>query len=508
MRIYKPESTRPIPEGAKINREKKTVTYKGRNGETVKAVLTDEGKMRVSQGTWHIAFRDHLDRQQDLPAFEDEGDSNVLVSHIKNLVVWHGKPLPPDLQGYCDRLHPRIAALLAKLGLLEPKPEPQREPEKLTVWVDEFENWLKATKADSGYLRNENHIRTVIGRVRAIVGGCHFETWDSIKKQPIEIYLGEQSLSNRTHNGYIAAIKQLCQWVVDNDKAEFSPLAKLRRVKVPQKENRCPLSFEPFCRLLAAAQNGPVRHGLTGPQRAVLYLLAVETGLRRNELFHLTANCFNLTKATVKLGAAHCKNRLDADQPIRLALASRLVGFLEGKGPTDPLFNLKTPRTAQMIQEDALEAGLPLVDDEGRELVFHSLRHTLRTELVLAHVAEEIINAVMRHSPKGVGQQFYGHVTDFQKREALSRLPDYPWPVDLQQAAVKTGTDEAPVEIYGGIYAKDTSNKTASVSMRQVTPSGASETALLMQNQGLAQTSEPMVGGSSPSGRTQEPHFR
>jgi hypothetical protein len=43
----------------------------------------------------------------------------------------------------------------------------------------------------------------------------------------------------------------------------------------------------------------------------------------------------------------------------------------------------------------------------------------------------------MRHKPVGVGQRFYSHVTDFEKREAIERLPEYPWPGDLLAQAKK-----------------------------------------------------------------------
>jgi integrase len=91
-----------------------------------------------------------------------------------------------------------------------------------------------------------------------------------------------------------------------------------------------------------------------------------------------------------------------------------------------------------MIQTDAERAGLPLVDDEGRKLCFHSTRHTLRTELVRARVTEAVIDSIMRHKPVGVGRRFYTHLTDFEIREAIERLPEYPWPGDLVQSqAVK-----------------------------------------------------------------------
>jgi integrase len=90
-----------------------------------------------------------------------------------------------------------------------------------------------------------------------------------------------------------------------------------------------------------------------------------------------------------------------------------------------------------MIQTDATEAGVPLTDDEGRELVFHSLRHTLRTELTRARVSEAVIDHIMRHKPTGVGRQFYTHLTEFEIREAIERLPEYPWPAELEQQQAK-----------------------------------------------------------------------
>ena len=90
-----------------------------------------------------------------------------------------------------------------------------------------------------------------------------------------------------------------------------------------------------------------------------------------------------------------------------------------------------------MLQADAAEAGLPLIDDKGRKLVFHSLRHTLRDELRRARVTESVIDAIMRHKPTGVGQRFYTHITEFEVREAVERLPEYPWPGALQAQATK-----------------------------------------------------------------------
>ncbi len=168
-----------------------------------------------------------------------------------------------------------------------------------------------------------------------------------------------------------------------------------------------------------------------------MYLVGILTGYRANELRNLTVGSFDLDKATVKLPARHCKDRCDSRQMLPLSVADRLSDFLADRERTEPAFGKLTNRTAAMLQEDAVAAGLPLVDAEGRELVFHSTRHTLRTELVKARVSEGVVDKIMRHKPTGVGQRFYSHVTDFEVREAIERLPEYPWPGALQAQATK-----------------------------------------------------------------------
>ena len=54
-----------------------------------------------------------------------------------------------------------------------------------------------------------------------------------------------------------------------------------------------------------------------------------------------------------------------------------------------------------------------------------------------ARVSDGVIDSIMRHKPVGVGKRFYRHVHEFERREAIERLPDYPWPGDLVEAGQK-----------------------------------------------------------------------
>ncbi len=51
-----------------------------------------------------------------------------------------------------------------------------------------------------------------------------------------------------------------------------------------------------------------------------------------------------------------------------------------------------------------------------------------------------IVDKHMRHKAQGVGATFYSHISAFEMREAVEKLPAYPWPADLlAQAQKKVG---------------------------------------------------------------------
>ena len=80
MRVFKPQTTKPIPPKAKIDYEKKTVTYRAR-GKKHKAILTDKGRIRGtdarrlrSVGSWASALSSlkrrvgcHVHARVDMP---------------------------------------------------------------------------------------------------------------------------------------------------------------------------------------------------------------------------------------------------------------------------------------------------------------------------------------------------------------------------------------------------------------------------------------------------------
>ena len=97
-------------------------------------------------------------------------------------------------------------------------------------------------------------------------------------------------MSAQTYNAYLQSLKQFCKWMVVEQRASASPIEHLSglNVQADRRHVRRPLTLDEIHRLLTVTQSEPKRFGATGLERAMLYRLALDTGLRANELRSLT----------------------------------------------------------------------------------------------------------------------------------------------------------------------------------------------------------------------------
>ena len=146
----------------------------------------------------------------------------------------------------------------------------------------------------------------------------------------------------RTSNGYFRAMRTFCRWLVRTKRTSENPVADLSCMKVTEadrKHRRRPLNDEELALLLAAARKSPEPFmGLSGPDRAMLYLVAVDTGLRASELASLTPASFDLDAAqpVVRCRAGYTKNGAEAELPLRQDMAATLRDWLATKVAGEP----------------------------------------------------------------------------------------------------------------------------------------------------------------------------
>src|SRR5207244_1865213 len=146
-----------------------------------------------------------------------------------------------------------------------------------------------------------------------------------------------------TSNGYLAAMKTFCRWLVKDRRTGVDPLAHLSRLnaKTDVRHQRRALPEGELRAILAAADgSSAVFGGLTGLDRAMIYAVAMGTGFRAGELASLTPQAFDLDapKPTVCCRAAYTKNRREAIQPLPLDVAQALRGYLAAKPASMPVW--------------------------------------------------------------------------------------------------------------------------------------------------------------------------
>lgn len=122
---------------------------------------------------------------------------------------------------------------------------------------------------------------------------------------------------------------------VDERRAMESPVAHLRgvNVKIDRRHDRRVLEPDELRRLLECTHNGPTRFGMTGPERAVLYRVAAESGLRANELRSLKVSSFDFNRCNVTVGAVVSKHREQDEIPLRADTITLVKNLLSGKMP-------------------------------------------------------------------------------------------------------------------------------------------------------------------------------
>jgi len=217
-----------------------------------------------------------------------------------------------------------------------------------------------------------------------------------------------------------------------------NPLAgvhKLNESADPGRRKRRAWTPEEFAALIAAAENGRPSESISGPDRALLYVLAAWTGFRRKELAEITLQHVGLDSdpPMIHLPPHATKARRDDGHiPLHPAVAARLRAWLATKGdidPTAPLFPLRRPsgrlrQTGRMMKKDCKAAGLPHVSVDG-VADFHS--HRVAFISMLSRTADfGLVVKLARHSDPKLTTGTYDKVHLRECAAAINGLPAPP----------------------------------------------------------------------------------
>jgi integrase len=129
-------------------------------------------------------------------------------------------------------------------------------------------------------------------------------------------------------------------------------------------------------------------------------MLAAYTGLRRGEIKQLVWDDVHLDEKRpyILARASTTKKKKTATLPLVPQLAQMLKDWREQQHTLAGTVFKRSVPTAVTLLKDLAACGIKGVDENGRHLDFHALRHTFATMLARVGVSPRVAMELMRHS--------------------------------------------------------------------------------------------------------------
>jgi integrase len=417
---------------------------------------TDRHGAVQESGSCACQFKDHDRITRRLSLFRSQKTSDLAASMIQRIVDLRENGQPPDHMAN-EWLKTAPARIVKRLGLWNILDASRVQTGKpLAVHLVDWKQAL----TDKG--NTTKHVSVSFQRARDVFEGCGWKSIADLKPDAAQRFIADKLGSGpRSRNYYTAAVKAFTRWMVRNRRMPADPFAYLQLIRGKAlfsdvRRNRRALTVAECAALLEKTEAGPERWGMSGAQRALLYRVALETGLRAGELYSLKAGSFRLEgKAPcVVLDGGETKNGQAATLPIRPATAERLKAHLADKLPAAVAFTMPPSYdTAEMIRDDLKPAKI--VDNPSGRVDFHALRHTFITLLANSGVHPKVAQDLARHSDINLTLSRYSHTVMEQRAEAVAKLPDME-PAGLEAQALEA-TNGAPTcpDAYGESEAQE-----------------------------------------------------
>jgi integrase len=284
----------------------------------------------------------------------------------------------------------------------------------------------------------------------AVIEAADAKHIPDLTAEKVDRYLSGLETSARTRDTYRGAALGFCNWLVKKDRIDRNPLTKTTKPKGDAVRVRRALTPEQLQTILDVTRRRPVeefsmiRHGkrkgqmgglqphvrerlvMMGRERALIYLMAIYTGLRRGEIAALMVSHLRLDAKPypyLNLPGVKTKNGDDARLLLVPAYAEELRLWIADarKLPADKLFAVRN-EMVKTLKADMKAAGIPFKDAEGRQVDFHALRMTADTMLGVAGVPARVRQLFMRHSDIRLTLQTYDDSSLYELQDAVRAM--------------------------------------------------------------------------------------
>jgi site-specific recombinase XerD len=339
--IFKRTRRKPIPKGAEtiVKGGKRYATWTDkRTKRPRRELLADDGLAILVE-----------DRQYTIDYVDESGRRQRVAS---------GTPDKDAAKQLAGKLETRV--MQCKRGLINPVLERMaveaRKP--IVEHLADFKNSLLAKN------RTEKYVTESCELIRRIVERCEVQYLEDLTTVAVESVISETRDSGRglaTCNRMITAIKSFSRWLWRDKRTADDKLAFLTRFNEAEdtRHVRRELAPDEITWLLVTTEGRTLPgHKISGPERAMAYRIALDTGFRAGELRSLTTHSFALdgNPPNVTVQAAHSKRRRMDCQPIRGELVALLRPWLSQFAKGERVFAHLPQQTAKMFHKDLAAA--------------------------------------------------------------------------------------------------------------------------------------------------------
>ncbi|MCA9287861.1 MAG: tyrosine-type recombinase/integrase [Phycisphaerales bacterium] len=363
-------------------------------------------------------------------------------------------PLFSDKQASRAELDRRIKqAEREAAGLVDPSDAERRRP--LDEHIDEYEAACRHAGESRVHVNNKtSQLRrlaahagaTRLGDLTARAIEDHLQYLRRSGRVGVSVRTEDKGLGARSVNQHRATILAFLGWCERTGRLRESPvrsLPRLNEAKDRRRERRA-MTEDEVARLIQATRESG---------RALFYLTAALTGLRRSELAKLEWGHLDLDNGRLTIPAKVGKAGRDDFRPLAPQLQQALAELRpSGAKPSDRVFP-RVPRN-MTVNRDLGRAGIPLIDESGRHVDLHAMRTTMGTMLARGGVAPQAAAKVLRHRDPRVTNRHYTALDDRDVRTAMAILPGDRWARALtgqrDPGPDSGGEVVAPVVAHGG----------------------------------------------------------
>lgn len=265
---------------------------------------------------------------------------------------------------------------------------------------------------------------------------------DAVKLQSA---LVREGLSHTTVNMSLGSLQSMLNWAVRMRLIAENPIEHVERL--PQNERhlrvrRRAMTEEEIVRFVEAAcadDRTSAEFGYRVIPQAIFWRTLLETGMRFGEARKLTWADIDFDRNMLNLRGETTKSAKPRSIPLHPEFVADLAGLHDthrrilGRDitPGEPVFLLPrgrplshaTNNANRTLQRILLAAGIARVDENGRKIDIHALRHTFGTRLARNGAPLAQTQLLMGHSDPKLTARVYVHMEAEDTRAAVEALP-------------------------------------------------------------------------------------